>query len=436
MTEARSVNHYDLIIVGGGMVGASIACGLADTGMRIAVLEAAEQASPWQQDKVDPRVSALTEASRAFLQSLNAWEEMPQRRVTPYQQMKVWESDGTGHIEFSCDDIYAENIGHIVENSVTLNALLNQLAQKPQVELIRGVQILGITEAFKDTSGVSGKADSREPGAKSVLGVERSVLLADGTQLSAQLIVATDGARSKLREWGGFDTREWDYGHDAIVTTIKLEQSHQGTAWQRFMPTGPLALLPITFKGDDHYCSIVWSTTPEEAERLSTLSEEDFCHELSLASEHRLGKVVSCDPRFAFPLRQRHAKQYWKEGLVLAGDAAHTIHPLAGQGVNLGLLDAATLVEELANAWKRQQPLGIGQTLGKYQRRRMPDNLKMMALMETFKRLYGPVPLPMRWARNAGMNLVNNTPMVKKQLLRQALGERDGLPEVAQVKLA
>ena len=418
MTEERRVNHYDLIIVGGGMVGTAIACGLADSGMRIAVLEAAEWTVPWQPEQVDPRVSALTEASRAFLQSLNAWPGMTQMRVTPYQQMKVWEADGTGHIEFSCDDIHAENIGHIVENSVTLNALHQQLEQT-DVEVIRGAQLVGITEAFKDEYGV-----------------ERSVMLADGTQLSAQLIVATDGARSKLREWGGFETREWDYGHDAIVTTIKLEQPHQGTCWQRFMPTGPLALLPITFNGDDRYCSIVWSTTPDEAARLSALSDEDFCAELSLAFEHRLGKVISCDPRFSFPLRQRHAKTYWKPGLVLAGDAAHTIHPLAGQGVNLGLLDAATLVEELANAWQRQQPLGIEQTLGKYQRRRMPDNLKMMALMESFKRIYGPVPVGVRWIRNVGMNLVNQTPVVKKQLLRQALGERSGLPEAAKVHLA
>lgn len=419
MTQAAPINHYDLIIVGGGMVGASIACGLSDTGMRIAVLEASEQTQPWQPDQVDPRVSALTEASRTFLESLHAWPGMTQMRVTPYQQMKVWEADGTGHIEFSCDDIHAENIGHIVENSVTLNALIQQLEQKSQVEILRGARLTGITDAFKDEYGSC-----------------RSVMLADGTQLSAQLIVATDGAHSKVREWGCFETREWDYGHDAIVTTIKLEQPHQGTAWQRFMPTGPLALLPVTFNEDDHYCSIVWSTTPDEAQRLSELSDEAFCAELTLASEQRLGKVISCDPRFTFPLRQRHAKSYWKDSLVLAGDAAHTIHPLAGQGVNLGLLDAATLTEELANAWQRQQPLGIAQTLGKYQRRRMPDNLKMMALMEGFKRLYGPVPIGLRWARNVGMNLVNDTPVVKQQLLRQALGERGGLPDAATVKLA
>ncbi|SKA26213.1 2-octaprenylphenol hydroxylase [Oceanospirillum multiglobuliferum] len=411
--------HYDLIIVGGGMVGAAIACGLAPTGMQIAVLEQSEHAPVWQAEKVDPRVSALTEASRTFLEHLGVWAQMPLLRVTPYQKMKVWEADGTGHIEFSCDDLFAENIGHIVENSVTLTALLNKMATYANVQLLRGVQLLGITEA-----------------ASQGLGTQRSVLLADGRQLSAQLLVATDGARSKLREWGNFETREWDYGHNAIVTTIQLENSHQGTAWQRFMPTGPLALLPITQQGDDHYCSIVWSATEEEAERLMALNESEFCAELGLAFEHRLGKVLACDPRFSFPLRQRHAKQYWHNSLVLAGDAAHTIHPLAGQGVNLGLLDAATLVEVLTQAWQRQQPLGIGQTLQKYQRRRMPDNLKMMALMEAFKRLYGPVPLPLRWVRNLGMNMVNNSPLIKKQLLRQALGERDGLPDSAQVHLA
>lgn len=415
----RPVNQYDLIIVGGGMVGAAIACGLAPTGMQIAVLEQAEAAPVWQAEQVDPRVSALTEASRRFLEHLGAWPQMPELRVTPYQQMKVWEADGTGHIEFSCDDIFAENIGHIVENSVTLTALLHQMSRYPNVQLLRGVQLLGITDA---------QAHGLE--------MQRTVLLADGSQLNTQLIVATDGARSKLREWGNFETREWDYGHNAIVTTIRLEQPHQGTAWQRFMPTGPLALLPITKQGDDHYCSIVWSATEAESERLMALNEVQFCAELGQAFEHRLGQVLACDPRFSFPLRQRHAKRYWHNSLVLAGDAAHTIHPLAGQGVNLGLLDAATLVEVLTHAWQRQQPLGIGQTLQQYQRRRMPDNLKMMALMETFKRLYGPVPLPLRWMRNVGMNMVNNSPLIKKQLLRQALGEREGLPESAQVHLA
>lgn len=418
----QNLQQYDLIVVGGGMVGAAIACGVAPTGMKIALLEAADQEPVWNAEGVDPRVSALTEASRLFLDSLNAWHGMTQNRVTPYQQMKVWEADGTGHIEFNCDDVFAENIGHIVENSVTLTSLVEQSKQFDNIHWHRGIRIEGISPVL----------DSQ----KDAEGVQRQVYLQDGRVLQAGLIVAADGARSRLREWGGFDTREWDYGHEAIVTTIKLEQPHQGTCWQRFMPTGPLALLPITFKGDDHYCSIVWSTTPDECARLMALDEASFCAELSLSFEHKLGKVLSCDPRFSFPLRQRHAKRYWQPGLVLAGDAAHTIHPLAGQGVNLGLLDAATLVEELTAAWQRKQPLGIEHTLGKYQRRRMPDNLKMMALMEGFKRLYGPVPLPLRWLRNTGMSLVNNTPLVKKQLLRQALGERDGLAENAQVHLA
>lgn len=417
----QNLQQYDLIVVGGGMVGAAVACGVAPTGMKIAILEAADKEPVWNPQGVDPRVSALTEASRLFLESLNAWGDMIENRVTPYQQMKVWEADGTGHIEFNCDDVFAENIGHIVENSVTLTSLVEQSKQFDNIHWHRGIRIEGISPALEQ-NGQSG--------------TQRQVYLQDGRVLQAGLIVAADGARSRLREWGGFETREWDYDHEAIVTTIKLEQPHQGTCWQRFMPTGPLALLPITFDGDAHYCSIVWSTTPDECARLMALDEASFCAELTLSFEYKLGKVLSCDPRFSFPLRQRHAKRYWQPGLVLAGDAAHTIHPLAGQGVNLGLLDAATLVEELTAAWQRKQPLGIEQTLGKYQRRRMPDNLKMMALMEGFKRLYGPVPLPLRWLRNTGMSLVNNTPLVKKQLLRQALGERDGLPENAQVHLA
>ena len=215
-------------------------------------------------------------------------------------------------------------------------------------------------------------------------------------------MIAADGANSAVRRLAGCATREWDYLHHAIVTSVRCEQPHHRTAWQRFTDDGPLAFLPLDRQGDEHWCSIVWSTTPEQATRLMALDDEAFRVELGKAFEHRLGRVEAADPRLCIPLRQRHAKRYVEPGLALIGDAAHTIHPLAGQGVNLGFLDAAVLAEVLLHAHGRGERLADERVLSRFERRRMPHNLGMMAAMEGFQRLFQADPLPLRWLRNAG----------------------------------
>ena len=222
------------------------------------------------------------------------------------------------------------------------------------------------------------------------------------------------------------ETREWNYGHDAIVTTVRTEQPHQYTAWQRFLPTGPLAFLPLQTGGDDsksaHYSSIVWSVKSELTSELMALDDAQFAQQLAAAFEQRLGEVEQVAQRFSFPLRQRHAVNYVQPGIALLGDAAHTIHPLAGQGVNLGFLDVCAMRDEILRACRRQLPLNDVSILKRYQRARKSHNLSMMGVMEGFKRLFGANHLPTRWMRNEGMRTLNNLPMLKNAVVKQAMG--------------
>ena len=236
-----------------------------------------------------------------------------------------------------------------------------------------------------------------------------------------------------MRRLAGCATREWDYLHHATVTSVRCERPHQATAWQRFTDDGPLAFLPLARQGDEHWCSIVWSTVPAEAERLMALDDEAFRHELGKAFEWRLGQDTAVDPRICIPLRQRHAKRYVESGLALIGDAAHSIHPLAGQGVNLGFLDAAVLAEVLLHALQRGEQANDVRVLSRYERRRMPHNLAMMAAMEGFERLFQADPLPLRLLRNSGLNWVDELPDAKALFVRRALGLAGDLPALAQL---
>jgi len=241
--------------------------------------------------------------------------------------------------------------------------------------------------------------------------------------LNTSLLIAADGARSRVRDLAGFATREWDYGQRAIVATVRTRKAHEFTAWQRFMRTGPLAFLPLCEAGDDHLASIVWSAETQFAEELMQLDEKRFCARLGEAFEYRLGEIDAVSQRFAFPLRQRHAKTYAQAGIVLVGDAAHNIHPLAGQGVNRGLLDVATLHQEILRALARDLPLADYSILRRYQRARLGSNLSMMSAMESFKRLFGSRSLAINWLRNTGLRQVDAIVPLKKFIISAALGK-------------
>lgn len=399
------MQQFDLVIVGGGMTGLALAAGLKASGLKIALVEAAEQPPVWTPQDLDNRVSALSAASQQLLDQLGAWPAMLQRRVNPYQGMVVWDSEGTAEVAFHAQEAGVKHLGYLVENSVTQLSLLDQVKTQVNLSWFTGLKPVALSPPL-DAKG------------------RRELTLSDGQQLQADLLVAADGARSWLRQEGGFATREWDYQHHAIVASVRTEKTHQQSAWQRFHASGPLAFLPLSREGDEHWCSIVWSTSPEQAEALMALDESAFNQALTQAFEARLGQVLASEQRGVYPLRQRHAIDYVKPGLALMGDAAHSIHPLAGQGVNLGFLDVAALTQVLLTAAEQRQPLGQLQLLRTYQQKRQPDNLAMMALMESFKRLFASQSLPLLLARNLGMKLVNSQPWMKRQLIAQALGLR------------
>lgn len=398
---------YDAIIVGAGMVGATLCWLLANAGMRIALVEA-QSAPPEHALSEIPaaRVSALTPVSQRLLKHVGAWSLMANARVTPYRHMQVWDAEGSGEIAFSADEAGVPVLGHIVENHVTLSALHVALARQAKASVYFDAPVAALAAT---ASG-------------------RQLCLANGQTLHAPLIVAADGARSALREMAGIDVVSESMGQDAVVTTVHCEKPHGDTARQAFIDGCPLAFLPLTVQGDAHYCSIVWSTMPAHAAALCQLSQEALGDALGKALGERLGAVSACDRGYRFPLVQRHAVDYVQPHFALVGDAAHSLHPLAGQGVNLGLMDAAVLAEEVTAAWRRGAPWGELNTLNRYARRRRGDNHAMLTMMKSFKNLFGSHDPILTLMRNLGMSGMHRFTPLKRLVMRQATGERGRLP--------
>lgn len=402
----------DIVIVGAGMVGSTLALALKDSGLTIVVLDhhAKSYKSFDLETPFEPRVSAISLASQRVLQHVNAWSGVLARRLSPYTDMYVWDGAGTGNISFSAASVHQPILGHIIENRVVQDALLEQLeAANETIQLLSGVTLEKLERL----------ADSWR------------VVLENDVEIQAKLIVGADGARSKVRELAGIATREWDYFHHAIVTSVYCELPHNKTAWQRFTDDGPLAFLPLSLNGNEQWCSIVWSLPPEKAEQIMALDDEKFCKKLSETFEYKLGRVERVDPRVCIPLRQRHAKRYIQQGLAVVGDAAHVIHPLAGQGVNLGFMDAAMLAETILDALDKSEDFSSTKVLNHFERNRMPHNLGMMAAMESFERLFQADQLPLRWLRNTGLKVVNQLPEIKALFIRRALGVEGALPKMA-----
>lgn len=397
---------YDLIIAGGGMVGSALACALGQSELRIALLEGMplERTRPGVES--DLRVSAINRASQRIFAAVGAWEGMTAWRVSPFRDMRVWDATGFGQIHFDSAAIGEPLLGWIIENRVIQFALLERAQQFPLVHLLCPAT-LETAQPLEDHYW--------------------RVQLTDGRNLTTRLLIGADGAQSKVRQAAGIDTSGWSYDQKGLVATVRTAKSHQETAWQRFLLTGPLAFLPLS----DDRCSIVWSTTPERADALLALNEEDFALALGEAFDWRLGHILHVGPRGAFPLRLQHAAHYVKPGLALLGDAAHVVHPLAGQGVNLGLLDAATLAEVALDAIAAGQEPGSFKVLRRYERWRKGDNLLMLGVMDGFKRLFGASLPPIPLLRNLGLIATDAAGPLKNFIARRAMGLDGDLPRLA-----
>lgn len=402
---SESAREFDVIVVGAGLVGSLFALLLvqdvAARGLRVAVIDSERGSLPAPDAPFDLRVSALTRASEALIARAGCGEALAAQRHCRYTDMRVWDADGTGDVHFTAREVGESHLGTLVENRI--------------------LQALFADRLFAG-GGHAAEVAMFCPARVQTLARERTgwqVTLADGRRLRAPLLVGADGAQSRVRAAAGIAVRERDYDQHGLVCTVTTARPHAATAWQRFLPAGPLAFLPLA---DPQQCSIVWTLPSAQLPELVALSDADFAACLGRAFEHRLGDIVAVGSRAAFPLCARHAGQYTQDGLALIGDAAHSIHPLAGQGLNLGLLDAAVLADEMLAALRSGLPAHHPRALSRYSRQRRGDNALMLHAMTGFERLFASDDLHLRILRNSGMRLFDRAGPLKHWVMRAAMG--------------
>jgi len=387
---------FTVVVVGGGMVGAAFAAACSGHGCSIAVVESQEPVRRWPHGEIDLRVSALNRASQSFLERLEVWDDIRGLGVSPYREMHVWDALSGAQIHFDSQALGEPDLGHIVENRVIQRVLWEQLENADDVQLFCPI---GIVDLELNTEG------SR-------------LILSDGRAITTRLLVGADGRDSLVRALAGIETEGWDYGQRAIVAHVRPDEWHRETAWQRFLPTGPLALLPLA----DGRCSIVWSADEARADELMALDDAAFSTALSEASEFKLGTLRLDSRRVAIPLRLQHAKTYVRPGVALIGDAAHAIHPLSGQGVNLGFMDAIALISALETGLAHGRDLAGLWTLRRYERARRGENQLMLQAMDLFKRIFGWEGPALVRLRGLGLNATDRLEPLKRLIMRQALG--------------
>ncbi len=408
-----SDQDYDVVIAGAGIVGATLACALGNRPLRVALIEARPPVLHWPEGTHDLRVSAVTLGSARLFQTLGVWDDIRAQGVSPFYEMRVWDAAGTGQIHFDAAGIGEETLGYIVENRVIQSALMRRLQQCVQI-----------------TWHCPASIETLELGGDHIVLNTR-----EGMRLKAGLAVGADGADSALRALAGISARVEQYGEHAVVANVKTSRSHQHTAWQRFLPDGPLAFLPLP---DEHASAIVWTVPRERAQALLALDEHGFIAELQSAlgaetPRQGLGRIEMAGPRASFPLRLVHADQYIGTRVALIGDAAHTVHPLAGQGVNLGLSDAAVLAEVLMEAHAHGKDIGARSVLRRYERARKGEVLAMIAALQGLHRLFGSRRAALRRARNLGLALTDALPPVKNLIMRRAMGVSGDPPKFTHI---
>jgi len=392
---AEPAHELDVIVVGGGPVGAAAALGLAGAGFDVGILEKSEPRRQVGRLGFDPRTIALNPATRELLERLGAWGRF---ETCPYRTVYVWEDTGTRHIEFTAEEMHREDLGAIAEVSAVLVALWEALRETGRVRMFTDTQI-----------------DDVEPGP------DRVRLAAGGRTFAARLLIAADGGQSFVRRVLGVATSRLATHHTALATVVRTERFHEGAASQRFLAEGPLALLPLPARDDEFFCSVVWSSLPERTRELAAKSDRDFAQALEAASERRLGAVLDVDQRHEFPLEQAVAESFNPyPRVLLVGDAARVLHPLAGQGVNHGFEDVRDIVA-LAGRLAPGDP-GAPGVWARFDAERRLRAALMVRAMDAFRRVYAVDEPVFRWLRNTGVAMLDRNRLVKTGLVRRALG--------------
>ncbi len=397
------MQSFDITIIGGGIVGLSLAVALAEADVSIAIIESDVIGIP--DDKISRRVSAINYASQTILEQLNAWQLIDKKRITAYNTMLVWERDSSGKLSFDTSLIDADELGYIVENDRIQHALLACVKKQKNVNVFSENKLKTIATS--------------DDGAW--------LTLQSGQNIMSKLVVGADGANSSLRKMMDIPLTYWDYNHHALVATVKTQLPHQACARQIFTADGVLAFLPLFEK---NVCSIVWSVTPEQGLRLLALSTGEFNKELSRAFDNQLGLCEIQNKVLSFPLTMRYARDFAQHRIALIGDAAHTIHPLAGQGVNLGLLDALSLAETIIENKQAEKDIGAYKNLRYFERWRKTQAMQMITAMELLKRLLGGSDSVTKVLRHFALILTDKVQPLKQQFIKQAMGLKGELPKI------
>lgn len=384
--------HHDVAVVGGGLVGAVAALGLARQGRDVVLLEPVEPRPERGALGMDLRTVAVSPASRVLLEGLGVWGGFP---AAPYRRMEVWEERGTRAITFDAAQVNRQELGWIVENGALVQALREALTQQSGIS-VRSARVAGVRP----------------------LPEQVRLSLDDGT-VWARLVVAADGGASAVRRALGVAVRRFDTGHVALATVARTERAHDATAYQRFLLEGPVALLPGV---EPRLCSVVWSQPPEQARRRQALDDAAFAAELGRAVQGRLGAVQAVDRRVAFPLRQQLAASFNPlPRVLLVGDAARVVHPLAGLGANLGLDDVREVLERCAELGAAADPGAEGLWRAFDRRRRLRSEL-MIGVMGALQRVYARGDPLSQWVRNLGVGWLDRATPLKRQIMMEAMG--------------
>ncbi len=404
-SSAPRLINADITIVGAGIVGLTFALQMAQTGVSIVIIDRGEISTVPNNNGISenvfsPRVSAISSASDAAFRKLGVWQKIA--RMQSYDHMQVWDKDNFGEISFSAKDLRLEYLGHIIENSMLESALYAQIQNYNNIELIQNTTLNDIRQEQ-----------------------EHSYLTCNATrsgtlEIKSQLTIGADGAHSAVKTRLKLPETFWDYEHIAIVTTVATELPHQSVARQVFTPFGPLAFLPLP---DAHQVSIVWSQQNTKAAQLLSLGENAFCKTLYAEIDGAYGKLELRDQRYSFPLKMRYSRQWVNGKVVLAGDAAHTIHPLAGQGANLGIADVCALSSILIAALDKGEKVNSAKRLREYERWRKAEAIKTIATMEAFKRGFEGNRAFKKLVRGLALLTANRVQPIKAFFIHQASGQ-------------